>query len=62
MYMIFYGGGRFFLEFLKLDAPAFGSGPTIAQLVSIAASAVGLAFLVIRHRLSPETSSAEPTG
>ncbi len=50
LYMILYSGGRFFLEYLKLDAPAVNESLTIAQLVSLVAAAVGVAILVIRHR------------
>jgi len=50
LYAIFYFSGRFFLEYLKLDAPALGSGPTVAQVFSLVVVAGGLAFLVIRHR------------
>jgi phosphatidylglycerol:prolipoprotein diacylglycerol transferase len=60
LYAIFYPGGRFFLEFLKLDAPAFGSGLTIAQVVSLVAVILSTAFLVARHRLAASRSSAEP--
>ena len=60
-YMILYPGGRFFLEFIKLDAPAFGQGLTIAQTVSLAAMAVGLAGLVIRHRQADQAPSDDPT-
>ena len=49
-YGLFYFGGRFFLEFLKLDAPALGSGLTVAQIVSLIAVAGCLAFLFARHR------------
>jgi phosphatidylglycerol:prolipoprotein diacylglycerol transferase len=60
LYMILYPGGRFMLEFLKLDAPAFGSGLTIAQVLSLIAVAGGLALLVARHRLVARQSSADP--
>ena len=60
LYMILYPGGRFFLEYLKLDAPAFGSGLTIAQVVSLLAIVVGLAFIVARHHLAAQQSSADP--
>ena len=57
LYMILYPLGRFFLEFYKLDAPVFGQGLTIAQVVSLVAMVVGLAFLVARHRLAARQSS-----
>ncbi|MGD9099721.1 MAG: prolipoprotein diacylglyceryl transferase [Anaerolineae bacterium] len=59
LYLIFYFGGRFFLEFIKLDAPVFGQGLTIAQVVSVLSVAGGLTFLAVRHRRAdkaPETS------
>ena len=59
LYAISYFGGRFFLEFLKLDAPSFGQGLTIAQVLSIVVVLAGLAFLVIRHRLATDRSSTE---
>lgn len=59
LYMIFYFGGRFFLEYLKLDAPAVGSGFTIAQIISLVAVALGVAFLIIRHRVVPAQSGAD---
>lgn len=59
-YVVLYGGGRFFLEFLKLDAPALGGGLTIAQVVSLSAVTVSLAFLVARRRLLPGRASADP--
>ncbi len=62
LYMILYPVGRFFLEFLKLDAPAFGEGLTIAQVVSLLAAVAGLAFLVARHHLFARPSSAGPAG
>lgn len=61
LYMILYPGGRFFMEFLKLDAPTFGEGPTIAQVVSLVAVVAGLAFLVIRHRQADQQSNADST-
>jgi prolipoprotein diacylglyceryltransferase len=60
LYAISYSSGRFVLEFWKLDAPAFGQGLTIAQVVSLIVALVGLAFLIIRHRAVPNRSSAEP--
>jgi phosphatidylglycerol:prolipoprotein diacylglycerol transferase len=60
LYTILYPGGRFFLEFLKLDAPALGHGLTIAQIVSLLAAVVGLALLVARHRLASRQSSTVP--
>jgi prolipoprotein diacylglyceryl transferase len=60
LYAIFYSSGRFVLEFWKLDAPAFGQGLTIAQVVSLIVALVGLAFLIIRHRTVPNRSSTEP--
>jgi len=60
LYAIFYFGGRFFLEFLKLDAPVLGQGLTIAQVFSLVAIFGGLAFLVARHRLTTPQSSADP--
>jgi phosphatidylglycerol:prolipoprotein diacylglycerol transferase len=60
LYMILYFGGRFFLEFPKLDAPVFGGGLTIAQVVSVLAMIASLAFLVARHRLASRQSSADP--
>jgi phosphatidylglycerol:prolipoprotein diacylglycerol transferase len=59
LYGILYPGGRFFLEFLKLDAPVLGDGLTIAQVVSLLTVIVSLAFLVARHRLLPNRSSTE---
>jgi phosphatidylglycerol:prolipoprotein diacylglycerol transferase len=61
LYMIFYFGGRFFLEYLKLDAPAFGSGLTIAQIFSLVAVALGGALVIIRHRLAPTHANAQST-
>jgi phosphatidylglycerol:prolipoprotein diacylglycerol transferase len=60
LYTIFYFGGRFFLEYLKLDAPALGQGLTIAQVVSALAVLGGVIFLAARHRLSTRHSSTEP--
>jgi phosphatidylglycerol:prolipoprotein diacylglycerol transferase len=60
LYVIFYFGGRFFLEFLKLDAPALGQTLTIAQVFSIIAVLLGFAFLIIRHRIAPAPSGTEP--
>lgn len=59
LYAVSYATGRFFLEFMKLDAPALGQGLTIAQVVSIVAVFGGLAFLFIRHRMVPSQSSTE---
>jgi phosphatidylglycerol:prolipoprotein diacylglycerol transferase len=59
LYAIFYFGGRFFLEFLKLDAPAIGQGLTVAQLLSILAVVGGMLFIYARHRLVARRSSAE---
>jgi phosphatidylglycerol:prolipoprotein diacylglycerol transferase len=50
LYAIFYFSGRFFLEYLKLDAPALSNGPTVAQVFSLVVIVGGLAFLVLRHR------------
>ena len=60
LYAVIYSGGRFFLEFLKLDAPALSGGLTIAQVVSLLAVIVSLAFLVARRRLVPGQSLADP--
>jgi phosphatidylglycerol:prolipoprotein diacylglycerol transferase len=58
-YAVAYFGGRFFLEFLKLDAPRFGQGLTIAQVLALVIVAAGLGFLIIRHRLATSESSTE---
>jgi phosphatidylglycerol:prolipoprotein diacylglycerol transferase len=62
LYAIFYGSGRFFLEFIKLDAPALGSALTIAQIVSLAGVAGGILFIAARHRFvaRQSQSQAEP--
>jgi phosphatidylglycerol:prolipoprotein diacylglycerol transferase len=60
LYMIFYPTGRFFLEFLKLDAPALGQGLTVAQILSVLSIIIGLTFIVVRHRLVTRQSSADP--
>jgi phosphatidylglycerol:prolipoprotein diacylglycerol transferase len=60
LYVVFYFGGRFFLEFLKLDAPAVGEALTIAQLVALAAVVVALIFLAVRHRIVTKQSTTEP--
>lgn len=60
LYAIAYAGGRFFLEYLKLDAPAIGQGLTIAQVVSVLAVIGGVLFLVARHRFVARQSGAEP--
>lgn len=60
LYTVFYAGGRFFFEFLKLDAPALGGGLTIAQAVSLVALVVSLAFLIARHRMAANRTSADP--
>lgn len=60
LYAILYFGGRFFLEFLKLDAPVFVQGLTIAQVFSLLAVVAGLALLVTRHRLAAHRSSTDP--
>jgi phosphatidylglycerol:prolipoprotein diacylglycerol transferase len=59
LYAIFYPVGRFFLEFLKLDAPALGGGLTVAQVICVLVVIVSLAFLVARRRLLPDGSSAD---
>ena len=60
LYFIFYFGGRFFLEFLKLDAPTLTGGFTIAQGVSLLAVAGGVIFIYARHRLVARQSGSEP--
>jgi phosphatidylglycerol:prolipoprotein diacylglycerol transferase len=60
LYFIFYFGGRFFLEYLKLDAPELGGGLTIAQAVAVLAVAGGILFIAVRHRLVAGRSSTEP--
>jgi prolipoprotein diacylglyceryltransferase len=60
LYASFYFGGRFFLEFLKLDAPPLVGGFTIAQGVSVLAVAGGMIFIYARHRLVARQSSSEP--
>jgi phosphatidylglycerol:prolipoprotein diacylglycerol transferase len=60
LYLVCYFGGRFFLEFLKLDAPAVGDALTIAQLLSLAVVAAAVVFLVVRHRMVTGESSTEP--
>jgi phosphatidylglycerol:prolipoprotein diacylglycerol transferase len=57
LYMIFYSAGRFFLEYLKLDAPAVNESLTIAQLLSLLAAAIGAAFLFLRHRRGREVEN-----
>ena len=57
-YAIFYFGGRFFLEFFKLDAPAIGSGLTVAQVVSLVVVVGGLAFLFARHRWAKQADQS----
>lgn len=59
-YTIFYFGGRFFLEFPKLDAPAFGQGLTIAQVFSLLAVAGAVLYLAARHRMVAGHSNTEP--
>jgi phosphatidylglycerol:prolipoprotein diacylglycerol transferase len=59
LYVIFYAGGRFFLEYLKLDAPSLGQGLTIAQAVSIIAVLLSIVYLIVRHRTVPARSSTE---
>jgi phosphatidylglycerol:prolipoprotein diacylglycerol transferase len=59
LYFVFYFGGRFFLEFLKLDAPKLGAGFTIAQGLAVLAVLGGLAFIALRHRLVVRQSSSE---
>lgn len=59
LYAISYFGGRFFLEFLKLDAPAVGQGLTIAQIFSLAAVAGGVIFIAARHRLVARQSTTK---
>jgi phosphatidylglycerol:prolipoprotein diacylglycerol transferase len=59
LYVIFYSVGRFVLEFWKLDAPAFGQGLTIAQVLSIVAAGGGALFIWIRHRLGARQTSTE---
>jgi phosphatidylglycerol:prolipoprotein diacylglycerol transferase len=61
IYAVLYGCGRFFLEFLKLDAPAFGQGLTIAQLLSLITVAAGLLFIWLRHRRWAGHSAEEPS-
>jgi phosphatidylglycerol:prolipoprotein diacylglycerol transferase len=60
LYFVLYFTGRFFLEFLKLDAPEFGSGFTIAQALAVVVVIAGLVFLYARHRLVVHQSEAEP--
>ncbi len=60
LYVIFYFSGRFFLEFLKLDAPAVAQGLTIAQVFSVVAVVLVVVFLVVRHRVVASQSSTEP--
>ncbi len=60
MYVMLYAGGRFFLEFLKLDAPALGGGMTIAQVLSLLTVVGSLGFLVARHRLVRSEFSTDP--
>lgn len=62
LYAIFYFGGRFFLEFIKLDAPELGNGFTIAQGLALLAVAGGVVFLWLRHRMVVSESSTEPAG
>ena len=58
LYTMAYSTGRFFLEFLKLDAPALSEGLTIAQLVSLAAFVAGAGLLMWRHRRPAESHPA----
>jgi phosphatidylglycerol:prolipoprotein diacylglycerol transferase len=60
LYIIFYFGGRFFLEFLKLDAPALVQGLTTAQVLSIVAVVLAVVYLAVRHRSVVGQSRTEP--
>jgi len=60
IYLVVYSVGRFFLEFIRLDAAQVGginANQTVAAVVAVAASA----FLIIRHRL-PERNVPETEG
>jgi phosphatidylglycerol:prolipoprotein diacylglycerol transferase len=59
LYAIFYFGGRFFLEFLKLDAPPLMGGFTIAQGVAVLAVAGGMLFIYARHRFVARQTRSE---
>ena len=59
IYLVSYPVGRFFLEFLKLDAPRIGTLNTNQTVMAIVAvCAVGL--LIWRHRRTPATTE-EPS-
>lgn len=60
LYVFFYFFGRFFLEYVKLDAPSVVQGLTTAQIVSVCAAAGAAAFVIVRHLKADGRSSAEP--
>jgi len=58
IYLLFYSVGRFFLEFLRLDASQLGGLNANQTLMAVVALASG-GFLLWRHR---RTNSASPQG
>lgn len=60
-YLIVYPIGRFFLEFLRLDA-AQVAGININQTIMLIVAILAAATLIIRHRLTRPAADAEPTG
>lgn len=61
IYLIIYGTGRFFLEFLRLDpSPVAGlnANQTLMAVVALASALI----LVLRHRLAPAVPRPAPAG
>ncbi len=58
VYMIFYGVGRFFLEFLRLD-PSPVAGVDANQMLMAIIVVVSTASLLVRHRLFPTHTAPE---
>ena len=58
MYLVIYPVGRFFLEFLRLDASTVG-GINANQTLMLVIAVLALATLIIRHRFGSKTVTAE---
>lgn len=59
IYMIFYGVGRFFLEFLRLD-PSPVAGVDANQTLMAVIVVLSTIGLIMRHRFSPPQKAVEP--
>jgi prolipoprotein diacylglyceryltransferase len=60
LFMIWWGVGRFIVEWFRPDQPTIGNGPiTISMVLALAFAAVGLYIVLGRFDKLPESPSAQ---